>query len=495
LRRADELKTKFLSNMSHEFRTPLNSVLALSRMLLDRLDGDLTQEQERQLRFIRSSAESLNDLVNDLLDLAKVEAGKVDVHPAPFAIEDLFGALRGMLKPLLISESVTLVFASAADLPPIVTDEAKLSQILRNFLSNAIKFTQNGEICVSASISDDGAEVTFSVQDTGTGIAPEDQSRIFDEFTQVDSPLQRRVKGTGLGLPLSKRLAELLKGRITVTSALGVGSTFSVTLPRLFDEEAPSLPRWPIDPARLPVLAVEDSEIDLLLYEKDLANTRYQLLGARTIGEARAVLASVRPRAILLDVTIDGDQCWPLLAELKRNWATREVPVIVVAGTEEGRRAIGMGADGYVSKPVEPGWLVGRLDQLIGVDTAKRVLVIDDDLMSRYLILRCLRDADFVVTEAVSGAEGLQRAATERPDVICLDLVMPEVDGYTILARLGEHPATRLIPVIVVTSSALTEGDRSRLRRAAAILTKDALSSDVLTATIAEVCASRVPAD
>jgi signal transduction histidine kinase/CheY-like chemotaxis protein len=485
LRRADELKTRFLSNMSHEFRTPLNSILALSRMLMDRVDGELTDEQDRQLSFIRSAAENLSDLVNDLLDLAKVEAGKVEINPAPFAVEDLFGALRGMLKPLLISDSVSLVFESAAQLPTIVTDEAKVSQILRNFLSNAIKFTEHGEIRVWA--SDDGADISFWVRDTGTGIALEDQVRIFDEFAQVDSPMQRRVKGTGLGLPLSKRLAELLRGRIAVESTLGVGSTFCLTIPRTFDVGAPTEPRWQLDPARLPVLAVEDSEVDLTLYERYLAGTRYQLIGVKSLGEARAALASLRPRAVLLDVTLAGALCWPLLAELKRNWTTREIPVLVAASMEEGRRAIGMGADDYALKPMEPGWLVDRLDQLIGTASAKRVLVIDDDVMARYLIRRSL--PDYIVTEAASADEGLRRAALERPDAICLDLVMPGIDGYTVLERLGEAPETRAIPVVIVTSSSLSAEDRSRLARAAAILAKDNLSDDRLGAAIAQACA------
>jgi CheY-like chemotaxis protein len=390
-----------------------------------------------------------------------------------------------MLKPLLISESVTLVFDSVADLPSIVTDEAKISQILRNFLSNAIKFTQSGEIRVSARSSDDGATVTFSVRDTGTGIAPEDQALIFDEFAQVDNPMQRQVKGTGLGLPLSKRLAELLKGHITVESALGVGSTFHLTIPRTFDTDAPALPRWHLDPARLPVLAIEDGEVDLLLYEKALANTRYQLISVRSIGEARTTLESLSPRAILLDVNLAGDQCWPLLVELKRNWATRAIPVIVAANAEEGRRAIGMGADDYSQKQIEPGWLIGRLDALIGADTGKRVLLIDDDLMARYQARRYLTEGEFIVTEAASGDEGLRRAAAERPDVICLDLMMPEIDGYTVLARLGDDPTTREIPVVIVTSVAVTDADRRRLQRAAAILAKDKLPRDLIGTVIA----------
>ncbi len=213
LRRADEVKTRFLSNMTHEFRTPLNSIQALTRLLLDRVDGELTTEQERQVHFIRKAAESLSELVNDLLDLAKVAAGKVVVRPAEFEVSDLFGALRGMLRPLLLGASVNLVFEEPETLPPLRTDEAKVSQILRNFISNAPKFTERGEVRVSARLEPGGASVLFSVADTGIGIAPEDQATLFQEFAQIENPLQRKVKGTGLGLPLSKKLAELLGDR------------------------------------------------------------------------------------------------------------------------------------------------------------------------------------------------------------------------------------------------------------------------------------------
>ena len=204
LRRADELKTRFLSNMSHEFRTPVNSILSLSRLMLDRTDGDLTEEQEKQTIFIRKSAETLSELVNDLLDLAKIEAGKLTVRPTEFAIADLFSTLRGMLRPLLVSEAIELIFEEPIGLSLLRSDEGKLSQILRNFLSNALKFTERGEIRVSATLTSEGDAVVFAVADTGIGIAPEDQEIIFQEFTQLENPLQKQIKGTGLGLPLSK---------------------------------------------------------------------------------------------------------------------------------------------------------------------------------------------------------------------------------------------------------------------------------------------------
>ena len=205
LRRADEMKSRFLSNMTHEFRTPLNSILALTRLLLDRLDGELTPEQEKQVAFIRKAATDLSELVNDLLDLAKIEAGKTEVRPAQFEVTSLFSALRGMLRPLLVTPSVDLVFEEVSDLPPLYTDESKVSQILRNFLSNAIKFTECGEVCVSAELSADGKAITFTVSDTGVGIPPEHQEQIFTEFVQVENPLQKRAKGTGLGLGFEQK--------------------------------------------------------------------------------------------------------------------------------------------------------------------------------------------------------------------------------------------------------------------------------------------------
>jgi signal transduction histidine kinase len=234
LQRASELKSHFLSNMSHEFRTPLNSITALSQILLDRLDGELTVEQEKQVKFIRSSAQDLMEIVNDLLDLAKVEAGKVTIRPARFQVSGLFAALRGMLRPLLSqNSSVNLIFEDPADIPELYSDEAKISQILRNFISNALKFTERGEVRVSAALGHDDT-VVLSVADTGIGIALADQERIFDEWVQVEGQVPKSVKGTGLGLPLSRKFAQLLGGDVYVRSEVGKGSTFFAAIPLNF---------------------------------------------------------------------------------------------------------------------------------------------------------------------------------------------------------------------------------------------------------------------
>ena len=230
LQRATELKSRFLAYMSHEFRTPISALRSLARLLLDRVDGPLTPEQEKQVRFIQTTAEEFADMVNDLLDLAKVEAGRVDISPAWFEMVDLFSALRGMFRPVLTNPDVSLVFEEPQHSSRLYTDNKMLSQILRNFISNALKFTVKGEVRVSA-LQNGDETITFAVADTGIGIDPKFHGAIFQDFAQIDSPIQKRLRGTGLGLSLSKQLAELLGGTVGLDSELGRGSTFRVTIP------------------------------------------------------------------------------------------------------------------------------------------------------------------------------------------------------------------------------------------------------------------------
>ena len=231
LRRADQTKSRFLSNMSHEFRTPLNSIRALARLLLARTDGELNAEQEKQMKFISRAVDDLAALVDDLLDIAKIEAGKTEVHAQEFTVENMFSALRGMLRPLLVSESVRLVFEDPESVPPMLTDEGKVAQILRNFISNALKFTERGEVRVRAEYIAAEKSVRFSVADTGIGIAAEDQDRVFEEFLQVANPLQSRAKGTGLGLPLTKALVEANRARLSMSSEPRKGTLAEVIFP------------------------------------------------------------------------------------------------------------------------------------------------------------------------------------------------------------------------------------------------------------------------
>jgi signal transduction histidine kinase/CheY-like chemotaxis protein len=491
LRRASEMKSRFLSNMSHEFRTPLNSIHGLTRLLLDRCDGELTPEQEKQVTFIRKAAENLMELVNDLLDLAKVEAGKVTVRPTEFRVSALFGALRGMLRPLLAhNASVALVFEDPADDAPLETDEGKVSQVLRNFISNALKFTERGEVRVSAAAGPDDT-VAFAVADTGIGIAPDDQERIFQEFTQLDSDRQKGVKGTGLGLPLSRKLAELLGGRISVKSTPGAGSTFALIVPRVYrgPTEVSFVPDVSarLDPTRLPVLVVEDNRETLFIYEKYLKGTGFQVIPARTLRGARRALQEFRPVAVVLDVLLEGENTWELLAELKGARVTRDLPVLVVTMVDNQHKALALGADAHCVKPVDRGWLLDKLNAAAKPAARDRVLLIDDDEVSRYLLKGLLGDTRFAVVEAAGGAEGLRLAREEQPRVVFLDLDLPDLSGYEVLRRLRDDDALRDVPVLIHTARVLEEADRGQLvALGASFFPKEDASRDTVQARLRE---------
>lgn len=489
LQRASELKSHFLSNMSHEFRTPLNSILALSQILMDRMDGDLTAEQEKQVTFIRRSAQDLTDLVNDLLDLAKVEAGKVTIRATAFSVESLFAALRGMLRPLLAqNSSVSLVFEDAGGIPDLHTDEAKISQILRNFISNALKFTERGEIRVSVRIGHDDA-VVFSVADTGIGIATADQERIFQEWEQIEGKIQKTAKGTGLGLPLSRKLAQLLGGDVYVKSEVGVGSTFFVAVPIRYQGEAeavyvPDVKRE-LDSARLPVLVVEDNREALFIYEKYLKGTPFQVIPAQDLQQARRALNEFRPVAIVLDVLLQGEHSWRLLQELRQNPATQDIPVLVVTMVENENMALAMGATAFHAKPIDRSWLVDRLQETLGGRQGK-ILIVDDDEISRYLLKGLLGNSGFHLLEARGGVEGVKIASQNKPNAIILDLSMPDMSGFEVLRVLKADPLTSEIPIIIYTAQALESADRERLYAAADIVPKEMKSRELMEARFAE---------
>jgi signal transduction histidine kinase/CheY-like chemotaxis protein len=488
LRRADEMKSRFLSNMSHEFRTPLNSIRAFSKLLLDRADGPLTAEQELQIGYIRKGADGLAELVDDLLDLAKIEAGKVEVRPVAFSIGNLFSALRGMLRPLLVSDRVSLVIEDPAGLPELYTDEQKVSQILRNFISNAIKYTKAGEVRVTATLVDGGRQVCLRVADTGIGIAQEDLERVFEEFVQIAGPAQIGIKGTGLGLPLVRKLAMLLGGTVSVESELGVGSVFSATIPLSYErgellEELPSL-KAPVGPLKVPVLVVEDELETQMFYAKVLRDTPYQIVPARNLRQAREAISRSRPAAIVLDVLLHGEDSWTWLSQLKNDPETGRIPIIVATTVEDERKALTLGADVYLHKPIERAALRAQLDRL----TSARVLVIDDDEAMRYAIRKFLEPTPYCVVEASAAREGLRAAQELRPRAILLDLQLPDMNGEEVLARLKQEQSTAGIPVVVITSKALSPGERSVIERSAhAVLSKQDLGSKEMDALLARV--------
>lgn len=341
LQKASEAKSLFFSNMTHEFRTPLNSAISLVRMLLDRQDGELTSEQERQVIYIRKSIEDLSQMVNDLLDIAKIESGKICIRAAPFAVHELFSALRGMFRPILTDHvDIKLIFEEVAHLPLIMSDESKVSQILRNFISNALKNTAAGEIRVTAQSVEDH-HLIFSVADTGIGIAPEDHMRIFEEFVQIDTIGTPVHHGTGLGLPLSKRLATLLGGRIILESALGEGSTFSLILPLSFlDERDSDSRKRDALPLKNDVLVSETGDRAWLILDSNAMNRYllqyllrdegFRVYEASQPQEGLDLVRHKYPEGIILNQAIDGNRGLDFLEKLKTDPTTRHIPVVVI---------------------------------------------------------------------------------------------------------------------------------------------------------------------
>ncbi|WP_216841248.1 ATP-binding protein [Acidobacterium sp. S8] len=488
LKRISDLKTSFLSNLSHEFRTPLNSIISLSRLLLNRSDGELSHEQEKQVTYIQRSAAELSELVNDLLDLAKVEAGKTDVRPKYFEVQEIFGALRGVLKPLLVGNNLDLIFEADPNIPPLYTDEGKVSQILRNLISNAIKFTRRGQVRVTAKTGIASGMIIFQVADTGIGIAPENIERIFEEFIQVENELQSQVKGTGLGLPLSRRLAELLEGSLGAESIPGAGSTFTLKIPLHFGKLPPTAAHQKEeDQTTQPViLFIEDNREATFVYEASLKNSKYRLEFAATLHEARAALKRLAPALVVMDRLIDREDCLFFLEELRTTGFNG--PVLVVSVVDEPAAALQAGANAFLAKPVVPFTLLSTIQELVEGYKAKTIAVIDDDEVTRYLVGEMLAKLGYRVLEARNGREALRLIENHHIDGMFLDILMPEMDGLEVLRELRANAITASMPVIIHSSKNLSPQESNLISDMGAVVyPKRKLAEDGLPESLVEI--------
>ena len=494
LRRASELKTAFFSNISHEFKTPLNSIISLSRMLLEGIDGELTTEQEKQVRYIAEASGLLSDMVSDLLDLAKVEAGKVNVRVKNFSVDELFSALKGMLKPLLAdNSSVDLVFEDTTESAKLRTDDGKVSQILRNFISNAIKFTPQGEIRVYASLV--GENVRFEVSDTGIGIAPEHHESIFEEFTQVENPLQERFRGTGLGLPLCRNLSALLGGRVWVESELGHGSRFFSEIPAVYRGEAEAPGELQArEFNRPPVLLIDDIVDAFTTIEPYFRNSEFQLVQMNTLERAQRWLQLHVPVAIVANLYLQGSSIGGFLRAYKRNFqgGAKVPPIIAVSAYDDASVAALNGGDVFFRKPYNPHILLREVRRLTEKDQPKKVLLVDDNDISRYILRQLLDQPWLTLSEACNGEECLKAIADERPDAIILDLNMPGMNGMEVLEKLRSREETRTLPVVIYTSKTLSQNERVQIEQLhAALLSKNdvatTLSPEKVLNTLAAV--------
>ena len=465
---ADRLKSEFLANMSHELRTPLNSVIALSGILLARMDGDLTEEQEKQVKIIKKSGKNLLELINDILDLSKIESGKMEISLEEFYIEDVVNDDRAMVTPLASEKEINISFIKNEEIPVIRSDRNKVKQILLNLLSNAVKFTPTGGSITIDATGRDG-RVELRVTDTGIGIAKENLDKIFDEFRQVDGSSTREYGGTGLGLAITRRLVKLLGGEIRVESEIGKGSTFIINIPVTLDGvEALTEAASRIDPGRKTILAVDDDPSVIYVLKKYLEGEGYQVVPAHNGAEAIRLAREVKPFAITLDIMIPGRDGWEVINELKGDPATEHIPIVVISILDNKSLGFSLGVTEYLTKPVERNTVLNALGRLmsprcIGMDCTPNVLLVDDDPIHIMAMKAVLADSGYKVTVAPGGKEAIEVLKEATPCAVILDIMMPEVDGFMVLEELKKRKETRDIPVIILTAKDITDDDKKRL--------------------------------
>jgi signal transduction histidine kinase/CheY-like chemotaxis protein len=464
---ASRHKSEFLASMSHELRTPLNAVIGFSEVLLERMFGDLNERQEDYLRDILSSGRHLLALLNDVLDLSKVEAGQMELDRTEVAVEPAIAYTLAMVRERALDHRISLRTEVAPDVGVVRADELRLKQVLLNLLSNAIKFTPDGgRVTVSARTWHGELEVT--VADTGIGIAPQDQVRIFDSFQQ-GGRAARKVEGTGLGLTLTKRIVELHGGRVWLTSEVGHGSTFGFSIPLTDSFPDPDRDLTPLDAGhgRPVAVVVEDdpSAAELLALHLDTAGLHAV---TRSSGpEGLAAVRSLRPDVVILDIRLPGMDGWEVLTAIKGDPSTADTPVVVVSVLPDRARGIALGASDYLVKPVSRDDLhatLARLRQGADDERPDRVAVhVDDDATALELVRQALQPAGWTVHASQRVEEALALVRTHRPSVVLVDLLMPETDGFAMVDLLRSDPQTATVPVVVLTTKTLTAADRRLL--------------------------------
>jgi signal transduction histidine kinase/DNA-binding response OmpR family regulator len=488
---ADKLKSEFLANMSHELRTPMNSIIGFTRIVRKKSAGILPKRQIENLERVEVSADRLLALINDILDLSKIEAGKMRVNIAPVDLRQLANTCLATVAPLVKKDRVQLVTRLPEGLPELHSDADKLTQILINLLSNAIKFTQDGEVALSAAA--ENGTLRIAVSDTGIGMPPDAPEYIFDEFRQVDGSSTRVHGGTGLGLSITKKLTQLLGGRIEVQSVQGKGSTFTVTLPADAGAPAAASPPAPEPaattaaaamPGRKVLLTIDDDPNVLSLLRQNLEDEGYVVVGALSADEGIRKAKEIRPFAITLDILMPHKDGWGALKELKADPVTRDIPIIVLSIIENKQLGYSLGAFDYLLKPIDKDAILGAL-QRVRTAPAKRALVVDDDPNAVSMLTQVLQDEGHSVTAAFNGAEALRALSDVPADIILLDLVMPEMDGFDTIQRLKENPAWKNIPIIVLTAKDLTDTDWGTLQQGVdRILRKSGMAGESLVAEV-----------
>lgn len=499
LAEASQHKSEFLASMSHELRTPLNAVIGFSEVLLERMFGELNERQEDYLQDILSAGRHLLALLNDVLDLSKVEAGHMQLEITSFSAMDALTHSLSLVRERASQHGIQLGLETEGDLGLIRADELRFKQILLNLLSNAVKFTPDrGRVVVAA--RHEGRDFVVTVSDTGVGIPPADQERIFDSFQQGNRTAPT-VEGTGLGLTLTKRIVGLHGGRLWLTSTPGLGSTFGFSLPQEMAAVAAGEDLWmEVDPAASgpAVVVIEDDSRSAELVGLHLRAAGLRTVVARTGEEGLAAIRAVRPSAVVLDIRLPGMSGWEVLAQLKGEDATSHVPVVVVTVEPERNRGFALGAADYLVKPVTGEHLVAAMRRALAgrppSATGLTAVVVDDDPVALELVRVTLEPLGWQVHTASGGSAAVELVRAVAPAVLVVDLLMPATDGFAVVDQVSSDPSTAGVPIVVLTGKRLTAADRSRLEgRIAFVAEKAGLDLAVLAQRLAQVAAPEAP--
>jgi signal transduction histidine kinase/CheY-like chemotaxis protein len=477
LEMASQHKSQFLSSMSHELRTPLNAIIGLTEMMVTNAARFGTEKAQEPLRRVHGAGSHLLSLINQVLDLSKIEAGKLELSPESVSLAPLVDEVIGTARQLADQNKNRLIVTGQDALGTLTVDPMRLRQILLNLLSNACKFTKGGEVMLSSRTVVDGRRwVEFAVSDTGIGMTLDQQTRLFQEFTQGDASTARQYGGTGLGLAITQKLAQMMGGDVTVASEQGRGSVFTVRLPAgadasvddpvgLRDNELPMGGR---------ILVIDDDAVARDLIGDNLKTAGFSVVTAAGGLDGLRLAKELRPTAITLDVMMPDLDGWSVLAALRQDAELAEIPVIMVTIMDERRRAAELGAAGYLTKPIDRHTLQRMIGRFQAPARPTRILVVEDDALQRARVREWLRGQQWIVQEAANGREALASLQAAKPDLILLDLMMPEMDGFAVVAALQKEEDWRGIPVIVITSLDLDAKDRERLNSGVqSVLVKD----------------------
>ena len=501
---ANQAKSTFLANMSHELRTPLNAIIGYSEMLQEEVADAGQDELLPDLQKIQSAGRHLLALINDILDLSKIEAGKTELYIEAFQIPTLVGELEATITPLAAKNNNTLTVEADPGLGTMHADLTKVRQSLLNLLSNACKFTKEGTVALKVERRESNGRdwVNFSVRDSGIGITKEQMDKLFQPFSQADASTTREFGGTGLGLVITKKFCEMMGGTMGVQSVRGEGSTFMISLPADVREpqaqpptqDETNTPIAPVSDNATTVLVVDDDPVARDLLQRALSKSGFKVECATDGEEALRLARLLRPEAITLDVMMPGVDGWATLAALKADPELADIPVIMLTIVDDKNKGYALGAADYMTKPFDREQLTAMLGKYRrSANKNAPALVVEDDEVTRALLVRVLEQEDWIVREAANGIAALEQVTAERPQLILLDLMMPEMDGFEFVQELHKLPGGDTIPVVVITAKDITLEDRLRLNGyVARILEKGSYSRDDLLRAVKEMVEGRM---